>query len=94
MTLDGGTSFSRIKNLRNTCKCSYYSQRSWRDFYSCNGGKLATSEGYTCLFGVFFCVLESKKSIITSGLLPSISLVVGQSSVNISLALVKYPLHD
>ena len=31
----------------------------WRDFFSCNGGKLATSKGYTCLF-VVSCMLESK----------------------------------
>ena len=51
--------FSRIKNLRNTCKCLYYSKSFWWDVSSCNGRKLATSEGCTCLF-IFSCVLESK----------------------------------
>ena len=32
MTLDGVTSFSRIENVRNTCKRLYYSQNCWRDF--------------------------------------------------------------
>ena len=59
MTLDGVTSFSRIKILRNICKRLYYSQSFWWDFFSCNGGKLEKSEGYTFLF-VVSCVLESK----------------------------------
>ena len=50
---------SAIKNLRNICKLVYYSQSSWCDFFSCNGGKQETSEGDTCLFD-FSCVLESK----------------------------------
>ena len=56
-TLDGVT-FSRVKNSRNTCKCLYHTQTSWRDFL-CNGGKLETSEEYTCLLDVS-SVLESK----------------------------------
>ena len=62
MMLGGVTSFSRIKILQKTCKCLCYSQSSWRDFLSCNGGKLATPEQKTCLF-VGSCVLESKKSL-------------------------------
>ena len=42
---------------------------------------MASSEGYTCLFLVS-CIVW-----LTSDLLPSISLVIGQSSVNLSLAL-------
>ena len=57
-TLDGVMLFSRIKNSRNTWKCLYYSQNSWRDFFSCNGGKLETSEEYACLLVVSH-VLES-----------------------------------
>ena len=55
MTLDGVMSFSRMKNLQNTCKRLYYSQRFWQDGFSCNGGKLVITEGYTCLFVVFVC---------------------------------------
>ena len=73
MTLDGVTSFFRIINLRNTCKRIYYSQSSRRDLFSCNGGKLA--------FPSFLVYLP------TSDLLPNVSLVVGQTSVNTSLAL-------
>ena len=57
--LDGITSFSRIKNSRNSCKRLCYSQNSWRDFFSYNGGKLETSEGYTCRLVASY-VLESK----------------------------------
>ena len=60
--LDGATSFSCNKILRNTCKCLCYSQSSWRDFFSCKGGKVETPGGYTCLF-VVSCVLESKQVI-------------------------------
>ena len=57
--LDGVTLFSRIKNLWNTCECHYYGRSSWWDFFSHNGGKLETSEGYTYLL-VVSCMLESK----------------------------------
>ena len=56
----------------------------WRDFFTCTGGKLATSEGYTCFFVVFVCY-NRNRGLLTSDLLPSISLAVGQSSMNISL---------
>ena len=50
-------------------------------------GLLATSEVYTCLFFVSR-VLESKyRALLTSDLLPNISLAVEQSSGNTSLAL-------
>ena len=57
-TLDGVKSFSRIKNIRNTCKRLYYSQNCWR-ISLCNDGKLEESEGSNCFFHRF-CVLESK----------------------------------
>ena len=61
MTLHGVMSSSRIKNLRNTFtnKRLYYSQSSWRDFLSYNGGKVEISGGYICIF-VVSSVLESK----------------------------------
>ena len=67
------------QNLRSTCKCLYYSETSWLDFFTCNGGKLATSEGYTCLFVVFY-VSISKESPANKWFV--IQLVVGQSAVN------------
>ena len=35
---------------------------SWRDFFLRSGGKLETSEGFTCLFVVSY-VLELKQSL-------------------------------
>ena len=60
MTFDGVMSFSRIKNLRNTCKrlCNI-TVKDVGGISSCNGGKLEKSEGYNC-FLVVSCVLESK----------------------------------
>ena len=87
ITLDGVTSFlfSRMKTLRNTCERLYHIQSSWRDTLSCNGGKLAISDGNTLPFRHFFCK-NRNFVLLTSDLLPNISLVVGQSSVNISLS--------
>ena len=91
MTLARLTSFSHIKKLRNMCKRLYYSQsfggisfhvmaKNWQHLKEILG------------LSSFFV----NRVLLTSGLLPNLSLVVGQSSVNISLglALVKYPLHD
>ena len=44
------------------------------------------SEGYNCFF-VFLVCENRNRVLLTSDLLPNISLVVGQSSGNISLAL-------
>ena len=60
--LDVVMSFSSVKNLGNTCKYLYYSLISWRNFFSCNGGKLETTEGYICLF-IVSSVLELKQSL-------------------------------
>ena len=58
MTLDGVTSFSHIKNVRNTCiACS--TVKIVGGISLCNGGKLEESEGSNCFF-IVFCVLESK----------------------------------
>ena len=76
-----------MKNLRKSCKCLYNSLSSLRDLFSCYGGQLEISEGYICFFRYFLCVRIEIVSYLTSDLLPNISLVVGQSSVNVSLAL-------
>ena len=52
MTLDGVTSFSRIKNVRNTC----ITVKIVGGISLCNGGKLEKSEGSNCFFHRFFCV--------------------------------------
>ena len=58
MTLDGVTSFSRIKNVRNTCK-RCITVEIVGGISLCNGGKLEEPEGSNCFF-IVFCVLESK----------------------------------
>ena len=65
MTLDGVTSFSRNKNVRNTCKRLYYSQNCWRDFFYVMAENWKNLKVLTAFFIVFFfffflCVLESK----------------------------------
>ena len=57
MTLDSVTSFSRIRNMRNTCKRIYHKVLLKVDVFS--GGKLEISEILTYLF-VVSCVLKSK----------------------------------
>ena len=57
MTLDSVTSFSRIRNMRNTCKRIYHKVLLKVDVFS--GGKLEISEVFTYLF-VVSCVLKSK----------------------------------
>ena len=85
MTLDGVLLFSRIKTYEIHVNASI-TVKVVGGISSCNGRKLEKSEGYNCFF-VVSCVLESNRFLLTSDLLPNISLVVGQSSVNISLAL-------
>ena len=86
MTLDGVTSFSRIKTYGRCLNSSNTS--SWQDFFSCKGGNLKTSERYTRVFVDFFFVSNRiEKVLLTCDLLPNISLFVGQLSVNISLSL-------
>ena len=72
------------KTYKVQCKCLYYSQSFWGNFFSCNGRKMKISEEYTCLCH-FLCIrMETESCFNTSDLLPNISLVVRQSSVNIS----------
>ena len=54
MMLDGVTSFSRIKNVRNTCAC--ITVKIVGGISLCNGGKLEESEGSNCFFHRFLCV--------------------------------------
>ena len=58
MTLDGVTSFSRIKTYEIHVNASI-TVKDVGGISSCNGGKLEKSEGYNC-FLVVSCVLESK----------------------------------
>ena len=51
VTLDGVTSYLRLKDVTNTCKC----MRRSLSF----GGKLEEAEDFKCVFVVYF-VLESK----------------------------------
>ena len=53
MTLDGVTSFSRIKNVRNTSK-RCITVKIVGGISLCNGGKLEVSEGSNCFFHRFF----------------------------------------
>ena len=58
MTLDGVTSFLRLKNVTNTCKvCDVV--KVLVGVLQCNGGKLEEAEDFKCVFVVYF-VLESK----------------------------------
>ena len=58
MTLDGVTSFLRLKNVTNTCKRMRRSL-STAGVLQCNGGKLEEAEDFKYVFVVYF-VLESK----------------------------------
>ena len=53
MTLDGVTSFSRIKNVRNTVNACI-TVKIIGGISLCNGGKLEESEGSNCFFHRFF----------------------------------------
>ena len=53
MTLDGVTSFSRIKNVRNTC-ITCITVKIVDGISLCNGGKLAESERSNSFFHRFF----------------------------------------
>ena len=52
MELFGVTSFSRWKDVTNTCKL-------FAGFPKCNGGKSEESEDFKCIF-IVCCVLASK----------------------------------
>lgn len=83
MALEGVTSFfSHKKNLRNT----NFSQSFGRDFVS-TAKTLEISEEYTCVSSFLVRYRNRVFLHVTSDLLPNISLVVGQLSVNISPAL-------
>ena len=60
--LERVTSFSRIKNLYAIHVNASITVKLLRRIFSRNGGKLETSEGYTCLFIVSY-VLEAIKSL-------------------------------
>ena len=84
--LDGVT-FSRVKNSLHTCKCLYFSQSSLWDFFH------VMAENWKHLKDTLACssflVCENQNRILlTNDLLRNIFLVVGQSSVNISLSLL------
>ena len=56
-------SITMVTNLHHgACPSDGFSWKFLAGFLSSNDGKLATCEGYTCLF-VVFCVLESKYSL-------------------------------
>ena len=55
MTLDSVTSFSRIKNVRNTCNACI-TVKIVGGISLCNSGKLEESEGSNCFFHRFSCV--------------------------------------
>ena len=86
MTLDGVTSFSRIKTYKTLVNVSvivkvlggiafHVMAENWKHLKD----TLAFSSLRVCYNG--------KRVLLTSALLPNISLAVGQSSVKISLAL-------
>ena len=57
MTLDGVTSFLRLKDVTNACKLMRRSLSI--GVLQCNGGKLEETEDFKCVYDVYF-VLESK----------------------------------
>ena len=58
MTLDGVTSFPRIKTYEIHVN-AYITVKIVGGISLCNGGKLEESEGSNCFFNIFY-VLESK----------------------------------
>ena len=58
MTLDGVTSFRRLKDVTNTCKRMRNSP-TIAGFLKCNGRKLEEAEDFKCVFLVL-CVIEAK----------------------------------
>ena len=86
MTLDGVMSISRFKNLRNTCKASVTVKILGRIFSHIMVENWQHLKD-TLAFSLFLVCWNQNRVLLTSDLLPSISLVVSQSSVNISLAL-------
>ena len=71
MPLDGVTSFSHIKIIRNTRKCLII-VKVVGGICSCNGRQQEKSDGYICCF-VVSCV-NRNKFLLTSNLLSNISL--------------------
>ena len=65
ITFDGITSFSRIKNSRNTCKRLYYSQSSWWDFY-------VITENWKHLKDTLISIGFLNRVLLTSDLSPSV----------------------
>ena len=74
ITLDGVTLLFRISNLRNACKCFYYSQSSWRDFFSCNAENWKQQKD-SLAFSSFLVSYNRNRVLLTSDLLSNISLV-------------------
>ena len=60
MTLDGVMSFSCVKNLRNACKSLCYNKSSWRNFFSCYGGKLNHLKDTLALSSFLVCLCASR----------------------------------
>ena len=85
LVLDGLTLFSCIKNLYNKYKCLYYSKSFGRISFHVMTENWQHLKA-TLAFSLFLCV-RIEIVLLTSDLLPNISLVVGLSSVNISLTL-------
>ena len=83
--LDGLTLFSCIKNLHNEYKCLYYSTSFGRISFHVMTENWQHLKA-TLAFSLFLCV-RIQTVLLTSDLFPNISLVVGQSSLNISLVL-------
>ena len=77
MTLDGVTSFSRIKTHEihvNVC----ITVKSVGVISLCNGGKLEESEGSNRFFSSFSVCLNRNRSALARELLSNISLFVGR----------------
>ena len=72
MGLDSVTSFSRIKNLRNTRKRLYYSHSSWRDFFSCYVGNMSHLKDTLAFSSNSVVELKQCLAYHTSDFLPNI----------------------
>ena len=59
MSLDGVTSFLRLKDITNTCKRMRRGLSIWAGVLQCKGGKLEDAEDFKFVF-VVYCAIKSK----------------------------------
>ena len=59
MALDSATSFLRLKDFTNTCKCMQHSPTIGGNYLVKYGGMLEEAEDFKCVF-VVYCALKLK----------------------------------